>query len=142
MEDDNNVLSEDNVCRKPVDKVRSAIMTVLTHALIPIAFIGFSLSAIPAFAQKLAQFNIAPDDKLLRLFNISELITEHIYFCLGLLYLALCLDAVIYLALFHSKKRVIASLWSWGIIIAETALIIFCIWTLYESLQRLTLLMR
>jgi hypothetical protein len=142
MEDKNNIPSELNVGKKPVDKVRSAIMTVLTHALIPIAFIGFSLCAIPAFAQKLAQFNIAPDDKLLRLFNISELINEHVYFCLGLLYLALCLDAAVYLALFHMKKRAIAGFWSWVIIITETSLIIFCVWTLYGSLQTLTLLMR
>jgi hypothetical protein len=142
MEDKNNIPSELSAGRKPVDKVRSAIMTVLTHALIPIAFIGFSLCAIPVFAQKLVQFNIAPDDKLLLLFNISELINEHVYFCLGLLYLVLCLDAAIYLALFYMKKRAIASLWSWGIITAETVLIIFCVWILYGSLQTLTLLMR
>lgn len=137
MGQENNTPCELNVGRKPVDKVRSAIVAVLTHALIPLAFIGFSLCAIPAFSQKFAQFNIAPNDKLLRLFNISELINEHVYFCLGLLYLVLCLDAAIYLALFHLKKRVLVCLWSWGIIVVETALIIFCIWTLHGSLQTL-----
>ena len=140
MEDSNNTFSESSTAETtPGDKVRSAIMAVVAHSIMPVAFIGFCVCVVPVFVQKADQFNIVPCGNVLVLFNISGLISEHIFHCLGLLYIILSLDAVLCLVLFGQKRTVLSSVWSWGIIIVESVSIIFCISILYEFLGELVL---
>ena len=116
---------------------KSAIIAVLTHAMLPISFIAFSVCVIPIFAVKAQQSNIIPHGNVLVLFNISSMLSDHIYICLGLLYILLSLDAVICLILCRMKKRMYASLWSWSVIICQSAGMLVSVSVLYDFLKTL-----
>ncbi len=116
---------------------RLAIITVVTHAMLPIAFIAFSVCVIPIFAGRAQQSNIIPHGNVLLLFNISIMLSDHIYICLGLLYVLLTLDAVVCLILFRMKKRMYANLWSWSVIICQSAAMFFSVSVLYDFLKTL-----
>lgn len=115
--------------------VRSAIIAVIAHAMIPIVFIAFSVCVVPILAGKIQQFDIAPQGNIMVLFNISNLLSDHIFICLGILYILLTLDAAICLILFRIKKRTCASVWSWCVIICESAAMFFCISAVYDFLK-------
>ncbi len=114
---------------------RSAIITVVTHAMLPIAFIAFSVCVIPIFAGRAQESNIIPYGNVLLLFNISIVLSDHIYICLGLLYVLLTLDAVVCLIVFRMKKRMYANLWSWSVIICQSAAMFFSVSVLYDFLK-------
>lgn len=118
--------------------IRSAIIAVVAHAMIPIAFIAFFVCLIPVFADRSQQSNVVPLGNVLLLFNISSVLIEHIYVCLGLLYILLTLDAVVCLILFKMEKRIWASLWSWFVIICQSSAMFFCVFVLYDFLKTLT----
>ena len=137
MEQCNNK-SDDGLRNVPNgNNTKLAIIAVVTDALIPIAFVAFCVCAVPVFANKAHQSNIVPHGNVLLLFNISRVLIEHIYICLALLYILLTLDAVVYLVLFRMRKRIWASLWSWLVIISESAAMFFSVFILYDYLELL-----
>ena len=114
---------------------KSAIIAVVTHAMLPIAFIAFSVCVVPIFADRAQQSNIIAHGNVLLLFNISILLSDHIYICLGLLYVLLSLDAAVCLILFRVKKRMYANLWSWSVIVCQSAAMFFSVSVLYDFLK-------
>jgi hypothetical protein len=131
----NDKISEQAISGTNGGNVRSAIIAVIVHAMIPIVFIAFSLCIVPLLAGKTQQFDIAPQGNIMVLFNISSLLSDHIFICLGILYILLTFDAAICLILFRMEKKIWASVWSWIIIICESAAMLYCVGAIYDFLK-------
>ena len=103
--------------------IQSSIATVLVHALLPAAFIVFTLFLVPQLVE--APWKSEHLTKLLSPFviDLSEFVQINWYLCLMLIGFVLALDAAIYFFLYRFGKKMIAYFWSGLVLCAQIILV-------------------
>ena len=103
--------------------IPSSIATVMVHALLPAAFIVFTLFLVPQLAD--APWKSEHLAKILSPFvlELSDFVQANWYLCVMLILFVLALDAAIYFFLYRFGKKMFAYVWSGLIIFAQIALV-------------------
>ena len=103
--------------------IQSSIATVMVHALLPAAFIVFTLFLVPQLAD--APWKSEHLAKILSPFvlDLSDFVRANWYLCVMLIVFVLALDAAIYFFLYRFGRKMFAYVWSGLILCAQIALV-------------------
>ena len=92
--------------------IKSTILTVITHLLLPLALFPFALFVVPSFAAKSRELGVEVSRLTVLVFNLSSFICQYWYLYILILGFAATIDAVICFSLFHFKRKIVTYLWS------------------------------
>lgn len=118
--------------------VKSTILTVITHSLLPLTLFPFALFVVPTFAAKAGEFGVELPKLTLFVFNLSSFISRYWYLCVLILGFGLTIDAVIYFLLFRFTKKTVVYLWSGLVIFIQAVFAGLCVLALLLSLNVLS----
>ena len=118
--------------------IKSTILTVITHLLLPLTLFPFAFFVVPSFAAKSRELGVEVSKLTALVFNLSSFICQYWYLCILILGFAVTIDAMICFSLFRLKKKIVTHLWSGLVILIETVFIGLCVLALFLSLHRMS----
>lgn len=118
--------------------VKSTILTVIVHLLLPLSFFPVAFFVVPSFVKKSEELSIEIPALVALVFDLSAFVSQYWYFYLLILALAAMIDAVICLSVYRFKIQSISHLWSGSVILVETACFGLCVWALLLSLHHIS----
>ena len=95
--------------------IKSIVLEVINHALIPLILFPMAFFVVPVFAEKADELNFKVDKLTLLVFKVSSFICSYWYVCVLILILLLVIDAVVLLSL-KRMSRIAAYCW-WGLVV-------------------------
>ncbi len=130
---------EDSSSKADVNRIiKSTILTVITHLLLPLTLFPFALFVVPSFAARSRELGVEISKLTVLVFNLSSFICQYWYFYILILGFAAIIDAVIYFSLFHFKRKIVTYLWSGSVILIEAVFAGLCVLALLLSLHRMS----
>jgi hypothetical protein len=133
-----NALSNTVVNKITKEDVRSTILTVIVHLLIPLSLVPFSFFVVPSFVAKSRELSMEIPALTALFFNLSAFVCQYWYVYLLILAFAVTIDAVICFSIYHFKKKIIYPLWSGSVILVEAICIGLCVLALLLSLHHMS----
>ena len=103
--------------------IQSSIATVMVHALLPVAFIVFTLFLVPQLVD--APWKSEHLAKILSPFviDLSDFVRANWNLCVMLIVFMLALDAAIYFFLYRFGRKMFAYVWSGLVLCAQLILV-------------------
>ena len=118
--------------------LKSTILTVITHLLLPLTFFPFAFFVVPSFAAKARELGVGVSKSTVLVFNLSSFICQYWYLYILILGFAATIDAVICFSLFHFKRKIVTYLWSGSVILIEAVFAGLCVLALLLSLHHMS----
>ena len=118
--------------------VKSTILTVIVHLLLPLSFFSVVFFVVPSFVKKSEELTVENPASVALVFDLSAFVSQYWYFYLLILALAAIIDAVICISVHRFKIKGISHLWSGSVILGETACFGLCVWALLLSLHHIS----
>ena len=130
---------ENGLSKADVNRIiKSTILTVITHLLLPLTLFPFAFFVVPSFVAKSRELGVQVSKLTALVFNMSSFICQYWYLYILILGFAVTLDAVICFSLFRFKKKIVTHLWSGSVILVETVFAGLCVLSLLLSLHRMS----
>lgn len=109
--------------------MKSAVLTAITHALLPLTLFPFAFFVAPVFAAKANELDFHLDKLTLLVFQLASFICNYWYLCVLILALLLTIDVVVLFKLVRRSKTA-GYYWSGLVIFVEAAIVSLCVATL------------
>ncbi len=130
---------ENGLSKADVNRIiKSTILTVITHLLLPLTLFPFAFVVVPPFAEKSRELGLEVSKLTVLVFNLSSFICRYWYLYILILGCAVTIDAVICFSLFRFKKKIVNHLWSGLVILIEAVFAGLCVSALLLSLHRMS----
>ena len=117
--------------------IRSTILAIITHALIPIFWIVFAVFIVPRFAYGFAKSDFEIPALTGIVIKFSGLISNFWFLYLFIMLFLLVADGAVYFSLLRSLGKIPAGLWSILVILVEGIFTILCIIALCLPLMKI-----
>jgi type II secretory pathway component PulF len=118
--------------------IKSTIITVITHAFVPLAFIPFVIFVVPHFVAVFNEMDIELPAYTQLMINMARIFRQNWHLCFLLPFTILVTDGLIYFSLFRYRSRLSARLWALIVFIGEGLFALLCILALWLPLLYLT----
>ena len=129
---------ESNVQANDINRmIRSTILSIITHSLIPIFWIVFLLYIMPMFIARFMElgFEICPPTQCI--IKISGITSKFWFLYPFIILLLLIADGAIYFSLLRSLGKFAASLWSFLVLLVEGIFTVLCIIALLLPMMKI-----
>lgn len=117
--------------------MRSTILAIITHALIPIFWIVFAVFIVPRFAFGFAKSDFEIPALTGAVIKFSGLMSTYWFLYLFIMLSLLVTDGAVYFSLLRSLGKTPASLWSVLVLLVEGIFTLLCIVALCLPLMKI-----
>ena len=133
-----NGLSNADVNQITKEGVKSTLLTVIIHLLLPLSLFPFAFFIVPSFSEKSRELGVEVPALTALVFNLSDFVCQYWYLSILILGFAVTIDAVICFSIYRFKKKIIRHLWSGLVILIEAVFIGLCVLALLLSLHQMS----
>ena len=107
--------------------VKLTILTVLTHALLPLVVLPISLYVMPRFVASLTETGMEAPASLRLVLQVTGFVYSYWYLYILILVAGVIVDGAICFSLFGSQRRFSGDLWSGAVILVQALFAGLCI---------------
>ena len=117
--------------------MRSTILAIITHSLIPFFWIVFAVLIVPRFAFNFAKLDFEIPALTEIVIKFSGLISTYWFLYLFIMLLLLVTDGAVYFSLLRSLGKIPVSLWSVLVLLVEGIFTLLIIIALFLPLMKI-----